>query len=191
MQIPKAIVPAATLPLSSQHRVSQITFHPSQPYVAVQSHDRSVEIFRIRTEDEIRKKQARRRKRAKEKKEKTKGKAKKEDEADPLEDDDEGKVDLVDLFTPYLVVRATGKIRSFGFESEEATSKGGTQVCFFRWRTLFVTNLSIRYLWRCRTMPWKFTTSRNRRRRRRNLQKPPGYIRWTCPAIGPTCAHFA
>lgn len=177
MQIPKAIVPAATLPLSSQHRVSQISFHPSQPYVAVQSHDRSVEIFRIRTEDEIRKKQARRKKRAKEKKEKSKGKGKKEDEADPLEDDEEGKVDLVDLFTPYLVVRATGKIRSFGFESEEATSKGGTQVCFFRCRILSVTNLFVRYLWRCRTMPWKFTTSRNRRRRKRNLQKLPGYIR--------------
>lgn len=190
MQIPKAIVPAATLPLSSQHRVSQISFHPSQPYVAVQSHDRSVEIFRIRTEDEIRKKQARRKKRAKEKKEKSKGKGMKEDEADPLEDE-EGKVDLVDLFTPYLVVRATGKIRSFGFESEEATSKGGTQVCFFRCRTLSVTNLFVRYLWRCRTMPWKFTTSRNRRRRKRNLQKLPGYIRWTCPAIEPTCEHFA
>ena len=49
------IHPVTTLSLSSKHRVSQITFHPSQPYVSVQSHDRSVEIFRIRTEEEVRK----------------------------------------------------------------------------------------------------------------------------------------
>ena len=62
------IHPITTLPLSSKHRVSQITFHPSRPYLAVQSHDRSVEIFRVRTEEEVRKKQARRKRRAKEKK---------------------------------------------------------------------------------------------------------------------------
>ena len=68
-QVKKMIFLITTLPLSSKHRVSQITFHHSKPFLAVQSHDRSVEIFRIRTEEEVRKKQARRRKRAKEKKE--------------------------------------------------------------------------------------------------------------------------
>ena len=130
MQIPKAIVPAATLPLSSQHRVSQISFHPTHPYLAVQSHDRSVEVFRIRTEEEIRKKQVRRKKRAKEKKEKSKGKVSKGETDDEAEDGgEEGKIELVDLFTPYLVVRASGKIKSFGFEAEDTTSKSGTQVC--------------------------------------------------------------
>ena len=39
-------------------------------------------------------------------------------------------IELADLFTPYLIVRASGKIRSFAFEDEEATSRnvGGTQV---------------------------------------------------------------
>ncbi|KAF9502801.1 hypothetical protein BS47DRAFT_1370007, partial [Hydnum rufescens UP504] len=50
-------------PLPSRHRVSQIALHPNQPYLAVQSHDRSVEIFR----DEVRKKQVRRQKRDEEK----------------------------------------------------------------------------------------------------------------------------
>jgi len=115
------IHPITSLPLSSRHRVSQIIFHPTQPYLAVQSHDRSVEIFRIRTEEEVRKKQARRKKRSKEKK-----KAKGEEEDSGA--GDEAEIKLVDLFTPYLVVRAGGKIRSFEFGVDDKGHKGGTQV---------------------------------------------------------------
>jgi U3 small nucleolar RNA-associated protein 12 len=122
------ILPVTSLPLSSRHRVLQISFHPSQPYLAVQSHDRSVEIFRIRTEEEAKKKQARRRKRAKEKKEKGKGtSASAQDEA--MELDEEG-VSLLDLFTPHLVVRASGKVRSFDFSQGEA-AKGNLSVCIW------------------------------------------------------------
>jgi U3 small nucleolar RNA-associated protein 12 len=92
----------------------------------VQSHDRSVEVFRIRTEEEARKKQARRRKRAKEKKEKAKGTQDSVADADDTEDA-EKPLELVDLFTPHLVVRASGKVRSFDFSVVEA-SKGGLPV---------------------------------------------------------------
>lgn len=122
------IHPVTSLPLSSRHRVSQILFHPSQPFLAVQSHDRSIEIFRIRTEEEIRKKQARRKKRAKEKgKSNKKGK----DIDDVVEDavDDDQEINVIDLFTPYLVVRASAKVRSFDFGSKEVASKPGVQVC--------------------------------------------------------------
>lgn len=131
------ILPISSLPLSSRHRVSQICFHPTQPYLAVQSHDRSVEIFRIRTEEEVQKKQLRRKKRAKKKQqEQTKGKERKV-ELEPENEDqdlDEGlNVKLIDLFTPYLVVRASGKIRSFDFGPGDTSAKGGTQVlCFFK-----------------------------------------------------------
>lgn len=118
LQVSKVVLPIATLPLSSRNRVFQITFHPTQPYLAVQSHDRSVEIFRIRTEEEVRKKLARKKKRAREKKGKV---------ADPDSDDAETEVQLVDLFTPYLVVRATGKIRSFDFATDDTGHKGGNQ----------------------------------------------------------------
>lgn len=124
------IHPITTLPLSSKHRVSQIVFHPSRSYLAVQSHDRSVEIFRIRTEEEVRKKQARRLKRAKEKKEQAKAKGKaKEAEAEAGGDEEQQDVELADLFTPYLVVRASGKIRSFDFPDEEPNTKGNTSIC--------------------------------------------------------------
>lgn len=125
-QINRMIQAVATLPLSSRHRVSQILFHDSQPYVAVQSHDRSIEVFRIRTEDEARKKQARRRKRAKEKEEKSKPKEK--DLVDKADDDEigAGEVGLVDLFTPYLVIRASGKVRSFDFSTKDAAGHKAT-----------------------------------------------------------------
>ncbi|KAJ7283753.1 WD-repeat-containing protein [Mycena rebaudengoi] len=127
-EVTKMIHSVSALPLSSHHRVSQITFHPTQPYLAVQSHDRSVELFRIRTEEEVRKKQLRRRKRAKEKKGKEpKGKGK-VDEDDIVDDDKNEDIELIDLFTPHLVVRASGKIRSFSFGPDEVSSKGGVQL---------------------------------------------------------------
>ena len=110
------------LPLSTRHRISQLLFHPSEPFLAVQTHDKSIDIFRVRTEEEVRKKQARRRKREREKA-KEQGK---QDEVQSHEASDE--VSLVDLFTPYLVVRASGKIRSFAFSAEEGTPKGGVHV---------------------------------------------------------------
>ncbi|KAI0036042.1 WD-repeat-containing protein [Vararia minispora EC-137] len=118
-KFPQAILPAATLPLSTQHRVHQIAHHPSLSYLAIQSQDRSVEVFRIRTEEEIRKKQVRRRKRAKEK-----GK-----EVEEEGGGGEGKVELVDRFMPYVIVRATGKIRSFCFPEERVEAKGGAPIC--------------------------------------------------------------
>ncbi|KAF9247204.1 WD-repeat-containing protein [Melanogaster broomeanus] len=122
-EISKMIQAISTLPLASLHRVSQILFHKTQPYLAVQSHDRSIEIFRIRTEDEMRKKQSRRRKRAKEKKEKSKSKNEELDERMDEDDDDavSAEISLIDLFTPYLVVRASGKVRSFDFGTKDAS----------------------------------------------------------------------
>jgi len=121
------IYAVTTIPLSSKHRVSQLSFHPRLQYLAVQSHDRSVEIFRVRTEEEIRKKQARRKKRVREKK---KEKGQKESDTEDQENEKEREVDVVELFTPYLIVRSSGKIRSFEFGGETASdTKGNTQVC--------------------------------------------------------------
>lgn len=125
-QVTRMIHPVTTIPLSSKHRVSQLSFHPLLQYLAVQSHDRSVEIFRVRTEGEIRKKQARRKKRAREKK---KEKEQKAPDSGDEENEEEGEIDFVELFTPYLIVRSSGKIRSFDFGgSTVADSKGNVQV---------------------------------------------------------------
>ncbi|EJD53684.1 WD-repeat-containing protein [Auricularia subglabra TFB-10046 SS5] len=101
----KFLHPAGDLSLSSRQRVSQILFHPSEKWLAVQSHDKSVEVFRVRTDEEIQKKRSRRKKRAKEKRQAA--------ESAPAEDD--GRVAPPEMFAPYLVVRANGKVRSFYF----------------------------------------------------------------------------
>ncbi|CAE6522518.1 unnamed protein product [Rhizoctonia solani] len=116
-EISKPIQPAGSLPLSTKHKVAQISRHPHLPYLAIQSHDRSVEIFRVRTESEVLKKQARRKKRAKEKaaKANAKGKTVDTDMNDGQQDTEAEIISLENLFTPYLIVRASGKIRSFDF----------------------------------------------------------------------------
>ncbi|KAF8605289.1 WD-repeat-containing protein [Ceratobasidium sp. AG-I] len=121
----KPIQPAGSLPLSTKHRVNQISRHPSLPYLAIQSHDRSVEIFRVRTGAEALKKQARRKKRAKEKAAKVAAKGKDADAVmvDVQQDDEQGAITLEDLFTPYLIIRASGKIRSFYFPDDAAASE--------------------------------------------------------------------
>lgn len=116
--------PISTLPLSSRHRVSQILFHPTQPFLAIQTHDRSVEIFRVRSDDEIKKKQMRRKKREKEKlpeKEKT---------TNAMDAEEGGAFEMTDRFLPYLIIRANGKIRSFDFASNETNNKGDIHVRF-------------------------------------------------------------
>jgi U3 small nucleolar RNA-associated protein 12 len=110
------------LPLATRNRVSQVTFHPTLPYIAVQSHERSVEVFRIRTEEEARKKQLRRRKRAKEKKTKQTGEAEAYDNDEDM--DVEKDIEFSDLFTPHLVVRASGKIRSFDLPTPDSGKAG-------------------------------------------------------------------
>ncbi|KAF9534814.1 WD-repeat-containing protein [Crepidotus variabilis] len=133
-EIPKIITPISSLPLAAKHRVAQIQFHPSLPYLAVQSHDRSVEIFRVRSEEEVKKKQIRRKKRAKEKKQQEQAKPRtKDDHKQELEDEQDFDdltmaSNLVDYFTPHIVVRASGKVRSFDFSLRELKG-GAVQLC--------------------------------------------------------------
>ena len=123
LQLSKVIHPVSTLPLASPYRVSQISFHPTLPYLFVQSNERSVEVFRVRSDNDIRKKQVRRKKRADAKVAMGKG-----EKVNDIPDDEEPeKIELADLFTPYLIVRATGKIKSFALP-EEARTKSVTQV---------------------------------------------------------------
>ncbi|KIL70155.1 hypothetical protein M378DRAFT_117072 [Amanita muscaria Koide BX008] len=122
-EIAKVIQPINALPLSARGRVSQITFHPCQPYLAIQSHERSVEIFRIRSEAEVRKKQTRRKKRVKEKRVKE-GHAVEETNDDEQLDE----ITLLDLFTPHVIIRASGKIRSFSFDANEVSARGSAQI---------------------------------------------------------------
>ncbi|CAO3649121.1 unnamed protein product [Cunninghamella echinulata] len=107
----KAINFYGDLPRHSRERIATIRFHCSGEFVGVQASDKSVEIYRIRSHEEIRKKMQRRKKRAKEK-----GKS-----VDDV--NDEIKVD--DEFNSHMIVRTPAKVTSFDFAPVKDIEKAG------------------------------------------------------------------
>jgi U3 small nucleolar RNA-associated protein 12 len=93
-------------------RTLEIKFHPRQDYIAVHGSEKNVEVWRIRSEDEVRKSLARKRKRRREKqaaegRDMDGGKADLEEKTDDL-----SSAELSDFFVPYVTVRTGGKVRS-------------------------------------------------------------------------------
>ncbi|KAI8582054.1 hypothetical protein K450DRAFT_228806 [Umbelopsis ramanniana AG] len=107
----KAINLYGHLPRSSRDRVITVQFHPSQEYIGVQAADKSVELYRVRDHDEIRKKMQRRKRRQKEK-------GKEVEESDEIQVEDE--------FTPHVIVRTPVKVRSFDFAPVTDVKKAGS-----------------------------------------------------------------
>jgi len=178
------ITPLGVLPLAASHRISQLTFHPSQPFIALQSHDRSVEIFRMRTEDEVMKKRARRSKREKEKQDK-KGSSK---ESAPIDLDAE--ISLTELFTPHSIIRASGKVKSFYFPDSKKV-KDSIQVSYQRLSLPVSTEARLcSFSLRFHPTPSKSILSPNQSNPKRDPQTPHDSIRLICLATVQTFAHY-
>ncbi|KAL8278427.1 hypothetical protein RQP46_009117 [Phenoliferia psychrophenolica] len=136
----RAIFPIASLSLPSTshtHNITQITLHPTLPVLAIHSGEKTIDVFRLRTEEELRKKLARRRRREREKKKeggkpaKGKGKAVEEDEEDDDEDvgnGGEAEVEWRDRLAIWSVIRCSAKVKSFSFAPETAKTKGDVQI---------------------------------------------------------------
>lgn len=104
---------------SHAHRIPSIHFDPNTQMLAVQTGDRTVELARVRTVEEMKKKAARRKKREKEK-------GKKEAAAEAEEASDE--IEWKERIASWVIVRSPTKIRSFSIatpsSSREARGKG-------------------------------------------------------------------
>ncbi|KAI9486509.1 MAG: WD40-repeat-containing domain protein [Benjaminiella poitrasii] len=107
----KAINLYGQVPRQSRDRVVTIQFHPSGKFVGSQANDRSVEIYKVRDHEQIRKKIQRRKKRAREK-----GK----DEAEVS-----AEIQAEDEFTTECLVRSPAKLRSFDFSPVVDVEKMG------------------------------------------------------------------
>lgn len=95
----------------SKDRATEVIFHPKIDYFAVHGSEKGVEIWRIRSDAEIRKSMARKRKRRREKqKSETKEQEEAAGEGDTTED--LSKADVSDVFVQHVVVRTGGKVRS-------------------------------------------------------------------------------
>ncbi|KAM3067657.1 beta transducin [Clarireedia jacksonii] len=92
-------------------RALEISFHPRLDYFAVHGSEKTVEIWRMRSEDEVKRSLARKRRRRREKL----GSIAKETEAEAEADEkseDISSADISDFFVQYVIVRTGGKVRS-------------------------------------------------------------------------------
>lgn len=100
-----------TLHRSSKERAAEVVFHPLRDYFAVHGVEKSVEIWRIRNEAEIKKTLARKKKRRREKLKEKKAEGADAD-MDETDDTDIAKAEVSDVFVQHVIVRTTGKVRS-------------------------------------------------------------------------------
>jgi U3 small nucleolar RNA-associated protein 12 len=100
-----------TLHRQSKDRAVEVIFHPRRDYFAVHGIEKSVEIWRIRTEAEVKKSLARKRRRRREA-EKKKGKTEPEEKEVAEGEEDISQADISDVFAQHVIIRTTGKVRS-------------------------------------------------------------------------------
>ncbi|KAK0612903.1 WD40-repeat-containing domain protein [Bombardia bombarda] len=113
-----------TLHRQSKERAIEIIFHPRRDYFAVHGLEKNVEIWRIRSESEVKKALARKRRRRREKLAATRGKKADGDaDMDDAEEkaDDDAKPDISDVFAQHVIVRTAGKVRSVDWATSKAT----------------------------------------------------------------------
>ncbi|KAF9170002.1 hypothetical protein BGX21_009742, partial [Mortierella sp. AD011] len=119
----KAITFYGSIPRQSKDRVTTLEFHSSQEFLGCQASDKSIELFRIRSIDEIKKKMSRRKKRQREKQQAL---LKKGDTAGAAaEEPIDETIQATDEITPWHVIRSGAKFRSFDFAPAKDVRKIG------------------------------------------------------------------
>ncbi|TPX36245.1 hypothetical protein SmJEL517_g01588 [Synchytrium microbalum] len=125
----KALNMRGSLPRQSKERVVNIHFHPSGRFLGIQGNDKLIEIFKIRSDEEVKRKQLRRAKRQREKQQRSKLPSDPPSVAE--ETDDEATNQLIpisDICTSLVNIRASARIRSFDFSPKTAKPDSPFQV---------------------------------------------------------------
>jgi U3 small nucleolar RNA-associated protein 12 len=108
----------------AKDKALEISFHPRRDYFSVHGSGKALEIWRIRSEDEIRKSLARKRRRKREKLAATAGvTATDGPEAGGIDAiaEDVASADISDVFVPYVTIRTSGKVRSASWTGTRST----------------------------------------------------------------------
>ncbi|OJD17489.1 hypothetical protein AJ78_02410 [Emergomyces pasteurianus Ep9510] len=108
----KILVDRGNLYRQGKDRTIGIHFHPRLDYIAVHGAEKSIEIWRIRTEIEVQKSLARKRKRRREKAGEEDADIGLEKGADSEKPDSISAAPISEVFVSYTIVRTGGKIRS-------------------------------------------------------------------------------
>lgn len=115
-----------TLHRHSKDRAVQVSFHPRKDYFAVHGVEKAIEIWRIRSDAEVKKSVSRKRRRRREKlasikKDSTDGDVDMVSAAENEDEDDANVLpDISDIFAQHIILRTTGKVRSVDW----ATNRG-------------------------------------------------------------------
>ncbi|KAJ5154723.1 Small-subunit processome Utp12 [Penicillium coprophilum] len=99
-------------------RTIGIRFHPRSDYVAFHGSDKSVEVWRIRSQSEVQKSMARKKKRRKEKDARTEETGPAEDNEKP---EDVSAAPVSEVFVQHVIVRTGGKVRSFDWMTNKSS----------------------------------------------------------------------
>ncbi|KAJ5816238.1 Small-subunit processome Utp12 [Penicillium robsamsonii] len=99
-------------------RTIGIRFHPRSDYVAFHGSDKSVEVWRIRSQSEVQKSMARKKKRRKEKEARTEENGPEEDNDKP---EDVSAAPVSEVFVQHVIVRTGGKVRSFDWMTNKSS----------------------------------------------------------------------
>ncbi|KAF4555748.1 WD domain-containing protein 31 [Elsinoe fawcettii] len=91
---------------NSKDKTTNVSFHKSGAYVSFNGNDKAVEVFRVRSSDEVRRALIRKRRRRKEKA------AEKGQQLGEIDGIDLGPPEVADIFVPHVVVRTGGRVRS-------------------------------------------------------------------------------
>ncbi|CAG8101577.1 unnamed protein product [Penicillium salamii] len=115
----KILTDRGTFYRHGKDRTLGIRFHPRSDYVGFHGSDKSVEIWRIRSQSEVQKSLSRKNKRRKEKaaQKSEEGGAQKEDE----KADDAAAAPVSEVFVQHVIVRTGGKVRSFDWMTNKST----------------------------------------------------------------------
>ncbi|KXG46225.1 Small-subunit processome, Utp12 [Penicillium griseofulvum] len=99
-------------------RTIGIRFHPRSDYVGFHGSDKSVEVWRIRSQSEVQKSMARKKKRRKEKEARTEENAPEEDND---KSEDVSAAPVSEVFVQHVIVRTGGKVRSFDWMTNKSS----------------------------------------------------------------------
>ncbi|PMD40145.1 WD repeat-containing protein-like protein [Hyaloscypha variabilis F] len=108
---------------TGRDRTLEIKFHPRQDYFVVHGSEKNAEVWRIRSEDEVKRSLARKRKRRRERQAAEGVKVGLDgDRADSLETtDDVSSAEIGDFFVLYVIVRTGGRVRSTDWIKSKAS----------------------------------------------------------------------
>jgi len=99
----------------SKDRTLSIVFHPKLEYIAVHGSEKAVEIWRIRSDEEVQRSLTRKRKRRREKAKEA------GQDIDLDQDEPTGAPDVSEVFVSHVIVRTGGKVRSVAWASNRST----------------------------------------------------------------------